>query len=153
MLDQILEAWHTNDRLTRNLLAAVPEGGLGCTLSTRGGRNVARQFAHVHNNRVAQVVKRGRGLGKDIETFEGAVSPTKGELARALEESASAVEDLFRGIDANEAGCLRKGPVTYLAYFVAHEAHHRGNILLTLKTSGHPVPKDDRYALWGWDQA
>lgn len=152
MLDEILETWRTNDRLTRMLLAAVPEEGLGCTLSTRGGRDVARQFAHIHNNRVAQVVKRGRGRGKDLPTFASKVSPARVELEKALHASATAVEGLFEAIEAGQAGCMKKGRITYLAYFVAHEAHHRGSILLTLKQCGHPVNRDVGMGLWGWDQ-
>lgn len=34
----------------------------------------------------------------------------------------------------------------------AHESHHSGNILLTLKQSGHPVQQDVRYAIWDWDR-
>ena len=58
MLDAWLEAWWTNHRLTRSLLDAVEDAGLACTLSRHGGRDVARQFAHVHDNRVAQVVNK-----------------------------------------------------------------------------------------------
>ncbi len=39
-----------------------------------------------------------------------------------------------------------------LGYFIAHESHHRGNILLTLKECGHNLGKDVQYATWGWDQ-
>jgi len=29
-----------------------------------------------------------------------------------------------------------------VAYFIAHESHHRGSVLLTLKERGHPVARD-----------
>ncbi len=35
-----------------------------------------------------------------------------------------------------------------LSYFLAHDAHHRGNILLTLKLSGHKVDTDTQYGIW-----
>ena len=47
---------------------------------------------------------------------------------------------------------FRKGVPTTLAYFVAHESHHRGSIILTLKQSGPPVPKAIRDTIWDWDR-
>ena len=47
---------------------------------------------------------------------------------------------------------FRKGIFTTLSYFVAHESHHRGSILLTLKMSGHALEKDAAYAIWDWDR-
>lgn len=35
---------------------------------------------------------------------------------------------------------------TYLIHMLVHDAHHRGQILLALKTSGHALP--DENALW-----
>lgn len=34
----------------------------------------------------------------------------------------------------------------YLIHMIAHDAHHRGQVLLALKTSGHPLP--DEEGLW-----
>ncbi len=39
---------------------------------------------------------------------------------------------------------LKKGIFATLGYFVAHESHHRGNILLTLKECGHNIDKAAR---------
>jgi uncharacterized damage-inducible protein DinB len=39
-----------------------------------------------------------------------------------------------------------------LAYFVAHESHHRGNILLMLKQCGHRIDSGASYAIWDWDK-
>jgi len=47
---------------------------------------------------------------------------------------------------------FKKGVFTTLSYFVSHEAHHRGRILLTLKVSGHTLDKDLQMKIWGWDQ-
>jgi len=37
-------------------------------------------------------------------------------------------------------------------HFIAHESHHRGNTLLTLKQSGHKIDKTVQYAIWDWDR-
>lgn len=47
---------------------------------------------------------------------------------------------------------FKKGLVSTLAYFVAHESHHRGNILLTLKQSGRRLDQAAAYAIWGVGQ-
>ena len=47
---------------------------------------------------------------------------------------------------------FKKGIATTLAYFVAHESHHRGAILLTLKASGETLDRQASYSIWGWDQ-
>jgi uncharacterized damage-inducible protein DinB len=42
-----------------------------------------------------------------------------------------------------------KGPVeTFLAYLVAHEAHHRGLVLASLRIAGLKAPPEVVYGLW-----
>ena len=57
-VEPILEAWHTNNRINLFLIERISEEGLRCTLSTRGGRDVARQFCHMHNIRLWQLNQR-----------------------------------------------------------------------------------------------
>ncbi len=47
---------------------------------------------------------------------------------------------------------MRKGVFTTFGSLVAHEAHHRGSILLTLKLSWHMPPKDVVYGIWDRDR-
>ena len=75
---------------------------------------------------------------------------TRARVRKALVTSAEAQETFFRAIAAGTARSMNKGPINYLAYFVAHDAHHRGIILTTLKERGHPVHKDIRIGLWDW---
>jgi len=156
MIDQILDAWDTNHRITLHLLDHVDRAGMRCTMSTRGGRGVAGQFAHMHNNRVWHLEKRAADLAEGLQVFPAKTVPSKAALTRSLTASTAAIATFFQ--DLSEGQTRRKGfrhglPAA-LAYFVAHESHHRGIILATLKHCGHPVPTDARYAMWGmWDKA
>ncbi len=154
MREELLEAWMTNHRINVCLLEAVTDEGLGSTLSARGGRDVARQFAHLHNVRIWHLDKRAKDLADGLETFESKYSPSKPELLDALAGSTDAVGtflvDVLEGVPKRRG--FKKGVFTTLAYFVAHESHHRGSILLTLKQCGHMPPKNVVYGLWGWDQ-
>ena len=37
-----------------------------------------------------------------------------------------------------------------LGYFISHESHHRGSIMLTLKQSGERIPDTVKWGLWEW---
>ncbi len=154
MRDELLEAWRTNNRINLFLIDKISAAGMKCSLSKRGGRDVARQFAHMHNVRVWHLEKRARDLAEGLEEFETKVTPTKTQLRKALSASGKAVESFLEGViagDPKRRG-FKKGIFATLGYFVAHESHHRGSILLTLKECGHNIDKAAQYAIWGWDQ-
>jgi uncharacterized damage-inducible protein DinB len=154
MSDEPLEAWRTNNRINLYLLERISDQGLRCTLSTRGGRDVARQFGHMHDVRLWQLHKRARDLAKGLVKFPTRASPSRAQLVDALVASGEAVEAFLAALLAGEARRrgFKKGVHTTLAYFVAHESHHRGNILLTLKQCGHNLEQAERYAIWDWDR-
>lgn len=151
---QLAEAWRTNQRINLLLLREISDEGLACTLSKRGGRDVAGQFAHVHTNRVWQLEKRARDLAEGLPKFSAKDDPSRDELIAAFEASGEAVEAFLRGVLAGEPKRrgFKKGVFTTLSYLVAHESHHRGNILLTIKTCGHSLDKAARYKIWDWDR-
>jgi uncharacterized damage-inducible protein DinB len=151
--DELIEAWRTNNRINLFLIDKISREGMKCTLSKRGGRDVARQFAHLHYVRVYQLEGRAKDLAAGLEKFESKVSPTKAQLKKAFNASSAAIEqflaDVYDGVPKRRG--FRKGIFTTLGYLIAHESHHRGNILLTLKERGHKLDKDDQYAIWAWD--
>lgn len=158
VLDQLLEAWRTNNRINLYLIDRISAAGMRCTLSERGGRDVARQFAHLHDVRVYHLGKRAKDLAHGLKQFQSKGSektiPTKTALRKAFAASSKAMEtylgDVLSGAPKRRG--FRKGIFTTLGYFIAHESHHRGSILLTLKHSGHKVDNVTAYAIWGWDQ-
>jgi uncharacterized damage-inducible protein DinB len=153
MHDQFLEAWNTNNRINLLLIDKISTTGMKSTLSKRGGRDVAAQFAHMHNNRW-HLEKRAKDLAEGLVIFPTKTSPSKAALKKALKSSAHAIgrfmQDLFDGKPKRRG--FKKGLPTTLAYFVAHESHHRGSILLTLKEYGHKLDNATSYGIWDWDR-
>jgi len=152
--EDLLEAWRTNNRINLYLIDRISAAGMKCTLSKRGGRDVARQFAHMHNVRVWHLDRRAKDLAVGLTVFETKVTPGKRELRKALAASSPAVESFLADVLAGKPKRrgFKKGVFTTLGYLIAHESHHRGNILLTLKECGHNLGKDEQYAIWAWDQ-
>lgn len=154
MADELARAWRTNNAINLYIIEAVSEAGWDATLSTRGGRGVAGELAHMHNVRVMQVEKRAKDLAEGLTRFATKVHPSKAELKKAMIASGEAVEGLLVGSLMGEPKRrgFKRGIFTTLAYFIAHEAHHRGRILLTLKVSGNTLDKNLVMKIWDWDR-
>jgi uncharacterized damage-inducible protein DinB len=125
-----------------------------CTLSTRGGRNVVRQFAHLQYVRVYHLKKRAKPLAAGARVFATEEEPDRRTLVAALDDSARRIGEWIRLASEGAPGIrtIKRGIAVQVAYLVAHESHHRGNILLTLKQCGHPVDSRTRYGIWDWDR-
>ncbi|HEX6189498.1 MAG TPA: DinB family protein [Pyrinomonadaceae bacterium] len=153
MLDQLVEAWQINHRVTLRLLSALSEDALRATLSTRGGRDVARQLAHMHEVRLtfAEITAKTNREAK-LPHFAKGETPDKKQLKLALDASAKAIETTIRESWANggKTTGFKRGLMPLLGYLIAHESHHRGSILLTLKQSGHKLTDELRWGLWDW---
>jgi uncharacterized damage-inducible protein DinB len=149
--DQIVDTWNINNRINLYLLDAIPPAALN-DLSASKGRTVAQQLAHLHNVRLMWLKVSGPELMEGIEKIEKENAADKKLLARRLKESAKAMEALLK--NSLENGGRIKGfkphITAFLAYVLAHESYHRGQIALSLKQSGHPLEKKVAYGMWEW---
>ena len=148
-LSNLTRAWRTNCQVTLELLEAIPREGLEASYSPRT-RTVAAQFAHIHYVRVKNLDERGPKEGKGkIAAFERNAQPTKPQLVKALKASGKAMEKLFEAFaKEGKVKSFAEAPESYLGYHCAHEAHHRGLVLVSLRMAGVKLPDELKYSLW-----
>jgi uncharacterized damage-inducible protein DinB len=147
----VKEAWHINDGMNNVLLKHLTPEML--TVQTPDKKwSVAGYLAHltgskkwwgthVNKQEVDKLpdlfVKTGenyvveKDLGKIKEVFE--------QTSKMLLETAERAEN---------KGTLPYASIDlYLIHMITHDAHHRGQILLVLRSAGHAVPDEDEF--WG----
>jgi len=148
---QITDTWNINNRINLYLLDAISLDALG-DRSTSKGRTVAEQIAHLHNVRLMWLKVCGPELIKGIVKIEKDAAANKKLLERELTKSGKAMETVLK--KAIENGGKVKGfkphVTAFLGYIIAHESHHRGQIALSLKQSGHTLDKKVAYGIWEW---
>ena len=156
----ILGAWRTNNRLTVFLIERIPAGLWDATLPGAPRRTIRMVVGHVHNARCRWVKALGAEFGIAVPASVDRLRVRQAELVRAMGRSSRAMLRLL------ELGCDRGGAIpaasTYvwrnlpldvghvLAYFVAHEAHHRGQIVLAARALGERLPATVTDGLWQW---
>jgi len=149
-MKELIETFQIHNRINIYLLDAIDENYLS-DLSSSKGRNVAEQFAHIHNVRLMWLKASAPELLAGIEKVEKENKITKKILKDALTKSATAVEKLLQRSEATgKVKGFKPHAAAFVGYLISHESHHRGQIMLSLKQSGHPVDKKIQFGLWEW---
>jgi uncharacterized damage-inducible protein DinB len=103
--------------------------------------------------RVDCLARWAKQLAAGSPKFETQERPDRERLKAALSDSGQRIEEFLAAAAAGTGPRgFKKGLLTTSAYFIAHESHHRGSILITLKECGHKVDQEAQYAIWDWDR-
>jgi uncharacterized damage-inducible protein DinB len=153
----LIAAWRTNHRVTTYLIENLPPEMWPMNVPGVPRRTVRMLAAHIHNARCMWIKMIGARHGVVVpKTVDGRrVRPA--ELSRALERSSRGMIDLIR-LGVARGGAIPPAAwqnfptdlVHFLSYFVAHEAHHRGQLVMLARQLGHRLPVDVTAGLWQW---
>jgi uncharacterized damage-inducible protein DinB len=90
-------------------------------------------------------------LMEGLEKIEKESAADKKLLQKSLKASGRAMEELIKkGIREGRIKGFKPHTAAFLGYVISHESHHRGQIALSLKQSGHPLDKKIGFGIWEW---
>ncbi len=152
MDEPLLDTWRIHNRINLYLLDALDAASLAAVPPGAKGRSVAEQFAHLHNVRLMWLKQAAPEFLEGMNKIEKTEAADAKRLAEALADSARGVESLLK--KSLSAGGRVKGfkphVWAFLGYLISHESHHRGQIMLALRLSGHRASNKIAFGLWEW---
>jgi uncharacterized damage-inducible protein DinB len=154
----VRQAWTTNHRATVLLVGSVPAEAWAAPAPGLPRKSIRIIAAHLHNSRCGWLRTLGAPLGIAVPESVDKRTVTPKRLVTALNRSGRAMEELL-ALGASHGGRIpptrayvwRNLPLDIahvLAYFVAHEGHHRGQILLLARQLGRRIPQAAANGVW-----
>jgi uncharacterized damage-inducible protein DinB len=158
----ILNAWKTNNRVTIFLIENLPPELWNAKLPAAPRRTVQMVAGHIHNARCMWIKTLGKEHGIAVPKSVNRHKVKPKDLAKALQDSGNGISNLLKfgcdqggSIPASSAYVWRNLPLDVghvLTYFVAHEAHHRGQIVMIARQLGCRLPAEITNGLWLWSK-
>jgi uncharacterized damage-inducible protein DinB len=158
--ESMIAAWRTNNRVTTQLIERLPASFWDVSVPEYPRRTIRAIAAHLHNARCGWVRTLGREHGIVAPARVDRTRVTRRDLLAALKKSSKGIESILElGFESQGQVPPSKGYVWrnlaldvghVLTYFVAHEAHHRGQIVMVARQTGNRLPTSVAGGLWQW---
>lgn len=155
---QVIAAWRTNNRATTYLVERLPPAVWSSAVPGIPRLTVRKTAAHLHNSRCTWIKSLGASHGLEVPRRVDLTRVRQADLLRALERSSDGMVALIE-LAQSRGGRLPRSTwmnfpadlAHFLSYFAAHEAHHRGQLILIARQLGQRLPKEVASGVWQWN--
>jgi len=148
--DALLNAYATNDNITRYLIENIDPKAWRAEPPGGKGRTIAAIVAHIHNVRVMwlKVINKEGPIPNQLD--RQTVTPQQ-----AITALARSGKDVSRVIAAALAAdgrvkYFKPDVAGFIGYSISHDAHHRGQISMLARQVGHAIPQKAMFGMWEW---
>ena len=157
----LVESYLVNDRMNQLVIEHLDPRAWRAKLPVGRTRTIAAIFSHVHNVRrkwlrlSAPHLKLPASLDRARCTQEQAGAALAESAARCCEMLTEAlVQPVGRVEIFRRDGWAKPWPAdaAMLAYMIAHDAHHRGQVCMLAHQLGFPLPAEVNYGMWTWEK-
>lgn len=158
--DALVPVWRTTNRVTVFLFEHLPTELWGAIVPGAPRRTVRMIAGHIHNARCMWIRTLGKAHGIAVPEPVDRRQVSLRQVIPALNRSSRGMASLLQlgcdhggRIPPSASYTWRNLPLDVghvLAYFVAHEGHHRGQIVMLARQLGCRLPAEVTAGLWQW---
>jgi uncharacterized damage-inducible protein DinB len=154
----IPDAWKTSNRTTVFLIEHIGKDLWNEIIPGSPRRTVGMLASHIHNSRCSWIKMIGKGQMIKVPQLVDARRAGRNDVVKALSLSNKSMQELLESCIKNGGKLPSKPPwlnfpddvIHFLAYFIAHEGHHRGQIIMLARQLNHRFPAEVTDGVWQW---
>ncbi len=146
-LDELLNAWRANNALNHELLNVCSDEDL--ELKPGKGKTIRSNFVHLISVRRMWAEEKLASEAGSIPKLDWKTA-THEQIREGLDVSSEVMLHLLqKRVETQKPG--KNSALMFFAYAIAHEAHHRSQMEISLRINGREPDDKFLYGLWEWN--
>jgi len=158
LTEALLKTWQVTHQVSVYLIKNIPPDLWNKRIPGYSRKTIGMLAIHLHNARCMWIKSIGKEKLKETPARIVSQQGTRKEVLIALNQSNAAMLNLL-SMCIDNGGLLPSKPpwlnfpndvMHLLTYFIAHEAHHRGQMIMAARQLDRPLTRDVMGGLWQW---